>query len=193
MKFPKVALGLAATAMIALAGCNGNNPDNVQEEGSGARNINYQQTTDNTGVDDRTRNRDAVDERMNDDNNRDQRQYDVSAEAADKITAEVPDINNVYVLTTDNNAYVAASWDKGEEGNTDKNAAELDDDTKKKITDVVKSVDSDIDNVYISTNPDFFELSGQYINDMENGQPVEGFFGRIGNMIERVFPDDRAR
>src|SRR5699024_557928 len=41
-------------------------------------------------------------------NNKDDNQYDISKEAADKITDEIDEIENAYVLTTENNAYVAA-------------------------------------------------------------------------------------
>ena len=109
--------------------------------------------------------------------------YDVAEEAADRIKQEVSEVNNVFVLTTDNNAYVAATWDKENE--------DLTDDTKEKITKAVQSVENDIDNVYITTNPDFFDLTDRYVNDIDD-RPVRGFFEQIGNMIERVFPNQET-
>ncbi|WP_066191832.1 MULTISPECIES: YhcN/YlaJ family sporulation lipoprotein [Gracilibacillus] len=188
MKLPKLAVGLAVTTMLTLAACNGdNNPDNAADDGNGTRPIGYNQATDNPQME-REGNRDVAEERMQDDNGQTENKYDVSEEAAEKISADVEEVDRVYVLKTDNNAYVAASWNK-QADNANQDKQELSDETKKKITDVVQSVDKDVDHVYISTNPDFFQLSGQYIDDMENGQPVEGFFKRMGNMIERVFPD----
>ncbi len=66
---------------------------------------------------------------------------------------------------------------------------EVTDDVKDKIADIVRSVDPSIDNVYVTTNPDFLDLADRYVNDMDNGHPVEGFFDQIGSMIDRVFPD----
>src|SRR5699024_11579587 len=67
----------------------------------------------------------------------------------------------------------------------------LTDDVKKEISDIVKSVDDDIDNVYVSTNPDFLDLTSNYANDMNNGHPVRGFFDQMGDMVERLFPQNK--
>ncbi|WP_368855437.1 YhcN/YlaJ family sporulation lipoprotein, partial [Virgibacillus salexigens] len=49
--------------------------------------------------------------------------YDVSKEAADKITNEIDEIDRAYVVTTDNNAYVAAGLDKNDANTENKNTA----------------------------------------------------------------------
>lgn len=67
----------------------------------------------------------------------------------------------------------------------------LTEDVKREITDIVKSVDNNIDNVYVSTNPDFADLTNDYIDQMNDGRPIRGFFDEIGNMIERVFPQNK--
>ena len=154
----------------------------------------------------------------------DNNQYEVAEEAADKITEQVDEIDHAYVLTTENNAYVAAGLDvdrsdrndrdgQGSEnndrnqdaqnktenlsrnnpdnGNTDRFDDQLSDDVKKEISDIVQSVDNDIDNVYVTTNPDFFDLTNNYADDINQGEPVEGFFDQIGNAIERLFPQNR--
>lgn len=145
-------------------------------------------------------------------------QYDISREAADRITDEIDEIDQAYVLTTNNNAYVAAVLDNDDQGNdrmTNRNntsgidrglseardinngnrnrddGAELTDEVKDKIADIVQSVDNNIDNVYVTTNPDFADLTNDYMNDFDEGKPVRGFFDQIGNMIERVFPQNK--
>src|SRR5699024_11912151 len=65
------------------------------------------------------------DNRMNEarDGNKNER-YNVSKEAADKITAEVDDVDRAYVLTTKNNAYVGAvvdENDRNDRNRTDRN------------------------------------------------------------------------
>ncbi|MFC4403127.1 YhcN/YlaJ family sporulation lipoprotein [Gracilibacillus xinjiangensis] len=121
---------------------------------------------------------------------RNDNEYEVADKAQNQIKQDIPELNNVYVITTANNAYVAASWDKNGETTTNEN--ELSDDVRKRIVKSVKSVDNDIENVYVSTNPDFFDLVNRYSEDVESGEPVEGLFNRMGNMIERVFPNNES-
>jgi len=64
-------------------------------------------------------------------------------------------------------------------------------DIENEIADIVQSVDNNIDNVYVSTSPDFFDLADNYVDDMDNGRPIRGFFDQIGNTIERIFPQNR--
>jgi len=68
---------------------------------------------------------------------------------------------------------------------------ELTDDVKQEIKEIVQSVDRNIDNVYVSTNPDFADLTNNYVNDFNDGKPVRGMFNQLGNMIERLFPQNR--
>ncbi|MFC3038814.1 YhcN/YlaJ family sporulation lipoprotein [Virgibacillus xinjiangensis] len=162
--------------------------------------------------------------------------YDVSEQAAERITEEVEGINRAYVLTTENTAYVAAGMDvdsterndkAGNQGNGQNNAGndgnltgtnggdnegageingtnggdqgdtgnadgedQLSDEVKEQIRDVVQSVDNEIDNVYVSTNPEFLDLTNNYVDDANNGDPVEGMFDQMGNMIQRIFPQN---
>src|SRR5690625_7251246 len=63
-------------------------------------------------------------------------------------------------------------------GNTD--GEELTNEVKNQITDIVQSVDNNIDNVYVSTSPDFFDLANNYVDDMDNGRPVRSEERRVG-------------
>lgn len=128
--------------------------------------------------------------------------YEVSKKAANKISEQVEEIDNVYVITTDNNAYVAAELDtdRNDRNNRGVNTNnqtrlndELSDEVKQEIAKIVKSVDKNIDNVYVSTNPDFYDLANNYAEDLENGHPVRGFFDQLGNMVERLFPENQTR
>lgn len=56
------------------------------------------------------RNRFNVNENRNDMDSR----YEVSEEAAERIVEEIDEIDQAYVITTENNAYVAATLDKGD-------------------------------------------------------------------------------
>ncbi|UOQ86677.1 YhcN/YlaJ family sporulation lipoprotein [Gracilibacillus salinarum] len=196
MKLSKSAMALTFAATVSLVACGADEygQENGEYNGNTVRPIGYNQTSNDPSTDRENNNEQArqinnndkymFDDRTNrgDKKNADvKNNYDVADKAADQIASKIEGIDRAYVITTDNNAYVAATWDK-------ENKGELTDEVKDKITKTVKSVNKDIDNVYVSTNPDFFELAGQYSNDLESGQPVEGFFDQMGNMIERIFP-----
>lgn len=232
---------------VLLVACGTNNQESMRNTGEGPANVKNRQSDDMNNNRNNTENvrdkRQDTNKRENDnrqdkgkENDRDNNdRYDVSEEAADKITDEVSEIDHAYVLTTGNNAYVAAQFDaddrdgnrnddnkKGEtnrDNRTDRDKTDRDrndrdnatrdnkqnvgnndqmdeddrltDDVKKEVSDIVKSIDGDIDDVYVSTNPDFIDLTGNYVNDMNNGHPVRGFFDKMGDMVERLFPQNR--
>ncbi|MFC4386778.1 YhcN/YlaJ family sporulation lipoprotein [Gracilibacillus marinus] len=216
MKKNKHILALIGAATITLTACGANEYGQNSEEYNGMNNtrpIGYNQTSNDPMVD-RSYNRNNIDTdtRVNRENKnmmerdrdsvnnieplntdkttKDKTKYEIAEKAQKRIEKEIPSIQNVYVLKTNNNAYVAASWDK--DNNTTKNENELSKEVREKIVKAVKSVDNDIEKVYISTNPDFLNLVNQYSEDVDSGEPIEGLFNRMGNMIERVFPDNAS-
>lgn len=68
----------------------------------------------------------------------------VADEVADKVS-DMPEVDTANVIVTENNAYVAAKLN----GSANKLTSAVED----KIARKVKSVDPDIDNVYVSVNP----------------------------------------
>lgn len=204
--------------ILALGACGtvDRNGDGTTDKNNNVENTRYNNNTGDGMTNDRDhkliRNSERdQDGNRNNMNNRNMR-YDVAEEAADRITEEIGDIDHAYVLTTKNNAYVAADLDadhrKDRDGDNDRNknnntnmnnndrnrdGDELTDEVKKEIGDIVKSVDNNIDHVYVSTDPDFLNLTNNYVDDMNNGHPVEGFFDEFGNMIERLFPQNSRR
>jgi spore cortex protein len=205
----KTLIGVAAAALIVASGCGAENEEGQQ--GTTNQNIEpvrYQNYPDGLNrnrnytlqrdmeeperTDINTQNINNTNDRAdNGDANRNADEYDVANEAADIIEKKIKVIDNAYVITTENNAYVAAQLDtdSGERNST--NGDKLTDDVKEQIAAIVKSVDHEIDNVYVSTNPDFMDLANNYSNDVDNGEPVEGFFEEFGNMIERIFPQNK--
>lgn len=107
----------------------------------------------------------------------------VADKAADKV-ANLSEVDHANVIVTDNNAYVAAKLDRSSRN-------ELTTDIENKISRAVKSVDSDIDHVYVSVNPDFYDRMNTYSGDIRNGRPISGFFNQFTDTIRRVFPDAR--
>ncbi|MEH7378200.1 YhcN/YlaJ family sporulation lipoprotein [Neobacillus drentensis] len=105
----------------------------------------------------------------------------VADKAADKVV-NLTEVDNATVIINDNNAYVAAKLDVSARN-------ELTSAIKEKIARAVKTVDRDIDNVYISVNPDFYDRMNTYSRDIRNGRPVTGFIDEFSDTIRRVFPN----
>lgn len=219
MKWSLFSVLIVLISALAACGTTDGNQEGTTDKNNNVENTRY--TGDGMTNDrDHTLVRDSErDQNRNNDGNRNNQmnnnnsKYDVSKEAADRITDEVKDIDRAYVLTTENNAYVAANLDtdgtkrdkentgnnngdnmnNNNNGNMNNEGDEVTDDVKQQISKIVKSVDNNIDNVYVSTNPDFLDLTGNYVDQMDNGKPVRGFFDQFGNMVERLFPQDKNR
>lgn len=130
-------------------------------------------------------NRDQV-TRNNITNVRDNNDYDnrsrmrVADDAAKKVV-DLKEVDTANVIVTENNAYVAVKLSP-----TSRN--EVTTSIERKISQRVKSTDRDIDNVYVSENPDFYDRMTTYSSDIRNGRPISGFFNEFTETIRRVFP-----
>lgn len=114
--------------------------------------------------------------------NNNENRMDVADKAADKIV-EMREVDQANVIVTNNNAYVAAKL-------TDNASNKLSKNVEKKISDLVKSTNRDIDHVYVSVNPDFYNRTTSYVNDIRDGRPIEGFFDEFSTLVRRVFPTE---
>ncbi|WP_349410014.1 YhcN/YlaJ family sporulation lipoprotein [Pseudalkalibacillus sp. SCS-8] len=158
--------GVLCTSLVA---CNNNDDmDNGNGDGAETQNINENggliNDEDNNGVNG---------------NNR----FEIADKAAEKI-ANLPEVEDANVFVTDENAYVAAELKMNTKG-------EITRDLERKISQQVKATDPDIDNVYVSTNPDFFNRTGDYADRVEQGEPIEGMFEEFNEMARRIFPNAR--
>lgn len=104
---------------------------------------------------------------------------EVADDAAEKITA-MDEVDSSNVLVTDNNAYVGVVLKEGTEET---------DELKQKISDEVRNVHSEFDNVFISFNPDVAQSLTDYGDQIRAGDPVEGFFEEVADSINRMFPE----
>ncbi|MGN7763402.1 YhcN/YlaJ family sporulation lipoprotein [Paenibacillus sp. 22594] len=59
---------------------------------------------------------------------------------------------------------------------------------KDKIAAEVRQYDKNIDNVYVSANPDFVERANFYAQEFRAGHPLRGFAREFSTMVERIFP-----
>lgn len=107
---------------------------------------------------------------------------EVADKAAEKIT-KVKGVDRANVLITRRNAYVAAVLDS--------NQNQLTKQIEDQIAQQVRAVDPNIQNVYVSTNPEFIDRINGYVNDVRQGRPVTGFIEQFNEMVERIFPNAR--
>lgn len=106
----------------------------------------------------------------------------IAKQSADRIT-KLSGIRQAHVLVTKRNAYVAAV--------VDANQGKLTPELEKQIAQQVRATDPHIQNVYVSTNPEFVDSINRYVTDMQQGRPVAGFFEEFNEMVQRVFPNRR--
>src|SRR5699024_4684284 len=128
MKWKLFSLLFAAT--LALSACGTNGGDTGKNDQTGNNDDNVENTKYNNTANDRN-NGQAIRNKKNADKDRgnlkrnkykrDKPRYDISKDAANRITNEVEGIDHAYVLTTDNNAYVAAQLDEDHNNNRDNN------------------------------------------------------------------------
>jgi spore cortex protein len=199
----KKSLFIAATLIFSLylTGCARNNVNNDianRDRGTEPTRVNDQTPGPGANRPGITRT-DVTDTRINRDTNRrmdndpndvrytpntigtDNSRMRVADRAADKV-AGLPEVDSANVIVTYNNAYVAAKLDPSARNRLTK-------DVEHKIKRAVKSTDRNIDNVYVSVNPDFYKQINDYARDIRNGKPISGFFTQITDAIRRVFPD----
>ncbi len=189
----KKGLFLMTTLILSLylSGCarNNVNDDVANRNDNKPTRVNYNTRNqggpaiDGTGVGDPTRD-DNVNRRNNnltDARNDNRSKMRVADDAARKV-ADLPDVDRSNVIVTENNAYVAAKLNRSSRNG-------LTNDIENQISRTVKSVDKDIDRVYVSVNPDFYNRFNNYADDIRNGRPISGFYDEFTDTIRRVFPD----
>jgi YhcN/YlaJ family sporulation lipoprotein len=105
--------------------------------------------------------------------------FDIAQAAADRI-ARLNGVKSANVLVTNRNAYVAAVVNIPSNQVT----RTLEDQIAKEV----RATDPNIQNVYVSTNPEFVDRVRQYVDDVRRGRPVSGFFDELSTIIQRIFP-----
>ncbi|THF73373.1 YhcN/YlaJ family sporulation lipoprotein [Cohnella fermenti] len=67
---------------------------------------------------------------------------------------------------------------------------ELSDALKNQVADIVKGMNPNIDNVYVSSNADLYGRMESYANDVRAGHPVKGFMEEFSALVSRIFPQE---
>ncbi|WP_436371643.1 YhcN/YlaJ family sporulation lipoprotein [Cytobacillus sp. BC1816] len=166
-------LALAFLPIPLLFGCAANQNNEAVDNGdnNGVRNVQYRQNDMN-----------ILDTRNGVDRNNDNKMK-VANEAADRIS-ELKEVETANVIVTNRNAYVAVVLRDGAKG-------DVTDRLENKIADKVRGTDKDIQNVFVSSNPDFVERMKDYGNRINEGDPIEGLFEEFTETVRRVFPNAR--
>jgi spore cortex protein len=169
-------LGTVLTGLALLAGCGmANGGNDAGENNLQTQNVGYNNTGDNGNNGDN-----GI---FNDNGNNGQQGMKVADKAASKVN-EMKEVQQANVIVTENNAFVAVMLEDNAQGKVTRQIEE-------KISKAVKETDKNIENVYVSSNPDFVERMRNYGNDLQNGEPVEGLFEEFSEMTRRVFPNAR--
>lgn len=162
---------LAATAIAACllaSGCGNNNNGNMGTQSQQQNHGNMQMQ--NRGQQNQNNAQGNADNRIQ-----------VAQRAADLIT-RVPGVRQANVLVTQRNAYVAALLD---------NNRRLTREVEDRIAQQVRKADPNVQNVYVSTNPEFVDRINAYVIDVQQGRPVAGFVEQFNEMVQRIFPNAR--
>ncbi|WP_210608546.1 YhcN/YlaJ family sporulation lipoprotein [Priestia flexa] len=168
-----VAASFATT--LSLFGCNTTDQgkDGLINDDT-VRNVSYENETDNN---------------MNDvtqEKKRDQyaeSRMEVANGASDRVNA-LSEVKNANVIVMNRNAYVAAVLEDKKEGKLTK-------EMEAKIADEVKKANNNVQEVYVSTNPDFVDRMNGYVNKLEDGRPITGIIDEFNEVVRRVFPNNR--
>lgn len=119
---------------------------------------------------------------------------EISQAIADAVAA-LDEVKTANVLVTGRNAYVAVVLEYGagvsnamDSDTGNRTVTDVSEQIKGKIADKAKSINANIQNVYVSASPDFVERMNAFRQDIQNGKPAAGFIKEFYNIIERVFP-----
>ncbi|MBT2666513.1 YhcN/YlaJ family sporulation lipoprotein [Bacillus sp. ISL-4] len=175
---------IVSSAMMALVitGCSSNDKQGASE--NLGLNRTHQDNLDNPmKVSDTRQNVNDINNNNNNDNGNGINDMRVSKDISNRVEA-LKEVSNASVIVTENNAYVGAVLKDG--GDKD-----ISNDLKERIADAVRGADPSVDQVYVSTNPDFVQRMKGYANDIENGKPVAGFAKEFRELVTRIFPSPR--
>lgn len=103
---------------------------------------------------------------------------------ADNIVNEVvrlEEVRSATVVISDNLALVGVDLSPDIEG-------EMTTETKRKIEDVVRRTDREIDRVSVSADPEIFDSIENIVRETGRGRPLSGFGREIEDIVRRITP-----
>ncbi|MBM7614602.1 YhcN/YlaJ family sporulation lipoprotein [Alkaliphilus hydrothermalis] len=103
---------------------------------------------------------------------------------ADRIVNEIVKLNEVKsatVVITDKTALVGVNLKENIDG-------EMTTESKKKIENVVRRTDSEIDRVSVSADPEIFDSIENIVRETGRGRPLSSFGDEIEDIVRRITP-----
>ncbi|MGE7603258.1 YhcN/YlaJ family sporulation lipoprotein [Peribacillus sp. NPDC097675] len=168
-----------SSAMIALfiTGCSANENEGANEN-LGLNRTNQDRDLSQSGYNPTRNVNDRSDtNQINNPNQDTNNQFMVHEDIANRIE-DLKEVKRASVIVTDHHAYVGAVLKKGK----------LTTDVKDKIASAVRNTDASIEDVRVSTNPEFVDRMDHYVKDVKNGKPIKGFTSEFQDLVNRVFP-----
>lgn len=108
--------------------------------------------------------------------------FRVADDIADRV-ADLKSVDTAAAVVLGNYAYIGVTTrDMGKDGL-------LTDEFKQKVANEARSVDPNLQRVFVSANPNFVKQLNGYINDFRNGRPIGGIIEGVTNVINRTFPE----
>ena len=181
-------ISLLLSAVLIMTGCNGNNQGQQQDtktQQQGAKTKQQGNKTKQQGAKTKQQGSKAkqqgarTKQTQNKNNQHAETRIQIANDAADRIV-NLHGVSQANVLVTQRNAYVAAIIDT--------NQGNMTPHMERQIAQQVRATDPKIQNVYVSTNPEFVSRVNQYVRDVGQGRPVGGFVQEFTEMVRRVFP-----
>jgi spore cortex protein len=169
MKHVKLVITFTLTIPLVF-GCATNFNDEARNMDNNVQNVRYDQRDNNRAQD--------ITPRTNQ-----QTRMEIAEEAANRVE-NLEGVRQANVIVTNRNAYVAVMLDDQPKGESTRAI-------ENKISNAVKQADRNIQNVFVSTNPDFVDRMTDYTNKLQRGEPIEGLFEEFNEMVLRVFPNAR--
>jgi YhcN/YlaJ family sporulation lipoprotein len=165
-----------------LVGCNMNEQGNehnqsgeVDNRQQGARNVGNALGNPNTDFMNNTINMKNTTTRTNNTS-----RLRVADEAQNQVES-LFEVKHATIIVLDRNAYVAVVMDKDFNG-------EVSSRIQDEIAAQVRSTDSTIRNVFVSSNPDFVESMSEYGDKIRSGKSNTGLEKDFSKMVRGVFP-----
>lgn len=158
--------------IIFLAGCTLNNDENLgqagEDGGMGVQQVRY--NTTNTGSNNIYGEANPADPA-----------FGMTDRMANKVM-KLYEVERAYVYTDGVDAYAGVVLENRLEKN-------LDDDLQRYVEEAVKSVNSNIQQVYVTNDRDLVRDMKTYRDLVHSGRPVEDLGERIGERVSNLFPN----
>lgn len=181
-------VGVVVFTVLAVGCAPNRRPDETPNDTTPNDTTPKDTTPDDTTPNDTTPNDDTEDKMKDttpggtttDDTTNDEARSDEAKKIADKVE-DIDEIDSATCVISDDTAIVGVQFDKEYKG-------ELTDEVKKKVEDVAKKAEDNIDRVAVTADPDLFDRLTTLVDDIGKGKPLTGLRDEIDEILNRIQP-----